>query len=214
MNMLRSFLLAVALVLCPMTNLAQAQDRFLFIGDSIFAAGVDTWTDVGALFAKKHPELGGFCRSAVPGRTTQGLAGVDFLMAYCGQSGKYPVRKVFILLGINNLRLLVPYSAEQTATELRAIAARVVANGGTPYILTLTPAFNDTSFPKGNVYGRDVSMWLYLMNGVGPYYPVINARDKFTGVNWRTCATDGVHPDGILCRQTIADAISEALLSL
>ena len=210
---MRKFILAFLFLLMLVPMPARAESRFLVFGDSITAEGANTNSDWGYRLHIARPDLGGFCRNGVIGRYVhQGLADIDAVMFYCSGFGTVPVTDVFILLGANDAKLIPQPTPEATATQLRQIAAKVVAFGATPHILTLTPIITPFFWPpNSNSWGGQVSAWLYMLNGIGPSYDVVAVRDKFTAINWLSCATDGVHPNKSLCKQTIADAVKDTV---
>lgn len=203
------------LALCVLVGAAPAQAACtVFFGDSIF----DFYRpqSIPDLVGVLQPGMG-ICNGGRPGRTTaQGITDIDATMSYVRVYHRLEVSDVVILLGINDHKTGVdPY---QTALNLRTIARKARAWGNPRvWILTLLPAtripFSTAPDPMG--FGRDVSNWLYQLDGEDPITGVyiIDARDKYLTTLWSSCSSDGVHPTAIACRWPAAQAIAAELAS-
>ncbi len=207
--------LTLILLLLATPACAQPATLVAFVGDSITGQNTSDHTDYATLTMAHHPGVP-WCTNGTSGRTSAvGLTKIDFLMAFCAAGVGIPVSDVVIQYALNDAKV-VGADPKDTALNLRAIAAHVVANGARPHILTPTPALASIFFPPGvdpNVYTREVTQWLYLLNDIGPVYEIDDMRDQFTTLcdahpsvtDWYSCSSDGNHPTGLLCRQTMGD---------
>lgn len=195
--------LGVFLVLCVATP-AHA-GRVLTLTDSL---GLTGWpTQWPQLFLAQRPDLT-LCENALIGRDTAG--GVTVVQSAIDACGN--VTDVVVQLGVNDPLMLGETDPKETAKRLRTIASKIRARGAREWILTPAPATNDRGTAVDHQeFTREVRRWLYHMNGNGPAYNVVDVRDAFTETLWTSCAADGVHPDGIACRQPIADTVADVV---
>lgn len=198
----------LALLLLCLAGSAHAGGRVLFIGDSRTATGT-TSNRYPALVQAARPDIT-HCVNSVNGRTSQGvLDAMDAAITSCGN-----VTDVVILVGVADQLHIPGTTPTATATRVRAAAAVAEGRGAVPWIATETPAplLWGGVIPANDYVGATAAE-LYRLNGVGPDYPVIPMREKFTENLWfsSTCSSDQLHPTGLACRQLMADAVLEVL---
>lgn len=200
MDKINRFAFGVFLVLA--TALPASAGRVLVFTDSI---GITGWpTQWPQLFIAQRPDLT-MCENTLIGRDTAG--GVTVIQSAIDACGS--VTDVVVMLGVNDPLMLGETDPKETAKRLRTIANKIRARGAREWILTPVPATNDRGTGINHQqFTRDVRKWLYHMNGSGVSYNVADVRDKFTEILWSSCASDGIHPDGIACRQPIADFVA------
>lgn len=166
-------------------------------GDSITAMRADRKNDWCNLMNGPNPNMVVY-NAGRNGRTTQeGIAEIDAAFvsatAKCG-----PVSHVAVLLGVNDF-FWIGDGAVNTVARLNTIGDAIVAHGAVPLIFTLTPS--QGQYEVANDFTRDVSNELYSSGT----HQVGDVRDEFTRGGWNGCATDGLHPSTLSCRQVIAD---------
>lgn len=209
--------LALAFVLSFSPTAALAE-HVLFYSDSIGSAALAVPTIYDLFIAQKPGWTG--CNDSYPGRQTDSAflpsvqRGATDITAAMEPRCPGVETDVIVMLGIND-PLEGPgvwRDAKETAKRLRTIAGKIKNRGATPWIVPPLPCPTDRYIGFDfQQYRKDVRYWLGHLNGAGTTYNIVDAPDEFTELLWSSCATDLVHPDGIACRQKVADYLAESI---